>query len=168
MNSMYRGGKWRGNQVALEKHVCAICDQLYDTGAILMDMRFRRSITNNGHHMEPEGRLPEEPVTGMGVCDTCKKDFSGLPLEDYNHVCLIECDPDKITLKEQRWEERNEPRRVDIHKPVTRTGKIGFVSKRIWDELFDIPVPEHDLCFVEPGVIEHLATIPGSEVVDVQ
>lgn len=164
MNDLYRGGKYRGKQVAMEKNVCAICDQLFDTGSILMDMRFRRV---QGEMIE-QGRLPEEPVTGLGVCDTCKKDYSGLRLEDYDHVCLIECDPDKVTFVDQRWQDRHEAKRVDIHKPVMRTGKIGFVSKRIWDELFDVPVPEHDICFVEPGVVEQLSTIPGSEVVDVE
>lgn len=159
--------------VALEKHVCVLCDELYDTGAILMSTRLTRPIRYLDHRTvhpvqdkELEGTLPEEPVTGMGVCDTCKKDFSGLSLEDFNHIALIEVDPDKVTLVEKRWADRDKPDAIDIHKPIHRTGKVGFVSRSVWSELFNTDVPDKGICFVEPGVIEHLSTIPGAEVVE--
>lgn len=157
--------------VALEKHVCVLCDELYDTGAILMSTRLTRPIKYLDHQTvtrgdELEGTLPEEPITGMGVCDTCKKDFSGLSLEDYNHIALVEVDPDKMTLMEKRWADRDKPDAVDITKPIQRTGKVGFVSRSVWAELFNTDVPPKGLCFVEPGVIEHLAEVPGAQVVD--
>lgn len=147
------------HQVAMEHHVCVLCDTPYATGSILMDLRFRRDPLND-HRMEPEGRLPEDPVTGIGVCDTCKRDFSGLSLEDYSHACLVECDPDKVVL--------NKHGRVDPKYPIIRTGKVGFVSRQVWDEIFNVPFPEEEICFVEPGVLEELNKIPGSEIVEVK
>jgi len=64
--------------VTLEKKVCACCSKEYDTGSLLLDRRLRKSFDMY-------------TVTGIGLCSTCWKD---------GYVLLIECDPDKSTIKD--------------------------------------------------------------------
>lgn len=55
--------------VEMEKHVCEICGNQYDTGSILLH-RQMRNIKN--------------PLTGTGICPACEK------LKDEEYIALIE------------------------------------------------------------------------------
>lgn len=45
-----------------------------------------------------------------------------------------------------------------------RTGRICHVRESVWGQIFDVPPPPKSMCFVEPGVIERLETIPTEKV----
>ena len=48
------------SHVGLEQHVCVVCGEHYDTGAVLLDTRLRNTI-------------PRHACTGHGVCPTHQK-----------------------------------------------------------------------------------------------
>lgn len=156
---MYRGGKWRGNYVAIEHKVCTLCDQTYATDTVMLDMRTRRVMNQGDHHFELEGRLPDEPVTGRGVCDTCKRDFSGMKdLSQYDHACLVGIDPDRSVM--------GKGDAVTGGDTIYRTGAVAFVKRSVWQRIFNVDFPEEGLAFVDDAVIDYVSQLPGAENVD--
>lgn len=61
------------SHVSMEQQVCVVCGREFDTGAILLDKRLRKS-------MEPK------TVTGMGMCPEHQK------MKDEGYVALVEAD----------------------------------------------------------------------------
>lgn len=83
-------------------------------------------------------RFEHHTVTGWGFCPEHRK------LKDDGFVALIEIDPDKSG---------SQP-----YKPHTvwRTGTLAHVRAEVWAHIFDVPLPDEGLCFVEPGLIAML------------
>lgn len=154
----------KNNQiVAREKRMCILCDETYDTGNLLMSTKLRHKIKYLDHRTtyttdELEGTLPEEAIVGHGLCDTCKKDYSGLSLDQYDHACCVAIDPDRSVVKEGRT--------VNPSDQVWRTGEVVFIRRSVWDDLFNAEFPSEGLCFMEPEVIEWLSKIEGVEVIN--
>ena len=150
--------------VAIEQRQCAMCAEAYDTDTLLLATRYVRA-SRNSDDMKPLRPFKRDPIVGLGICDTCKQKYTGLPLEEYNHVCLLEADPNNISLHPDSGDG---VQLVDISKEVGLTGKSCFVNKRVWDRLFNIPAPEHGVGFVEPECLEYLRRIEGAQEVEVE
>jgi hypothetical protein len=57
--------------VTLEQHVCPVCGNVHDSGALLLDRRMRE-------------KFEMHTVSGYGLCDACKK------LKDDGYIALVE------------------------------------------------------------------------------
>lgn len=117
------------SHVSMEQHVCFVCGEVYDTGAILLDKRLRQSM---GQHT----------VTGQGIC---KEHQSKI---DEGYIILIECTiEDAITGHGTHKERRR------------RTGNIAFVKNGAFKNIFNTDAPPKSIAFVEEGVIEKLSAM---------
>ena len=128
------------SHVSLERHVCLVCDVEYDTGAILLDRRWRPS-------------MKMRTTTGWGVCPTHKQLFND------GFVALIECDPTRS----------DSPPTGSHVKPdqAYRTGKIAYLKREAFAKVFDVPIkPDLPLVFVEPGVLEKLQALAAPSNTD--
>lgn len=122
------------SHVSMEQGACVVCGATYDTGAILLDRRLRAS-------MEPK------TVTRLGMC----ADHEDLKRQGY--VALVGIDPKKSTI------------RTDTVKPgeAYRTGDVAHVRATAWPNIFNTPVPEGMVAFVEPEVIEKIKELRGAQ-----
>jgi len=74
-------------------------------------------------------------VTDWEFCEACEK------LKRGGYIALVEADPERGD---------NTP------GGAYRTGNIAHIKSEAFGRVFDVPVPEGGLCFMEPGVIEKL------------
>lgn len=116
------------SHVTMEQQVCIVCGQTFDTGAILIDQRLRKQFD---HHT----------VTGWGLCPEHQK------LYDDGYIALVEVDPNK-----SRTQAGTNMKPEDAY----RTGTVAHLRKSRWESVFNAPVPNTPVVFVEPGVIKHL------------
>lgn len=114
--------------VTLEQHVCVVCGQKFDTGSLLLDQRLRKTFEH-------------KTLTGWGHCPEHKK------LHDEGYIALVEIDPDKSDKL---------PNGNISPSGAWRTGRLAHIRMRAFMRLFNIQVPEGQLIFIEPGVIEKL------------
>ena len=120
------------SHVSLEQHVCLVCGQAFDTGAILLDKRLRASME---HHTK----------TGWGLCPEHQK------MADDGFVALIECYP-----------QRSGAQADGCMKPgqAYRTGRLAHLRRAVFAQVFNAPIADKQACvFVEPGVIEQLESM---------
>lgn len=121
--------------VSMEQHICLVCGQAYDTGAILLDRRLRDS-------------MERYTLTGNGLCPEHQK------LHDDGYIALIEIDPTKTTIHGNNIKPGEE----------YRTGKVCHLKREAAGQIFNVPITDKPLMFVEPGVIEKLqAMVEGGE-----
>ena len=81
-------------------------------------------------------RFERYTVTGWGMCPEHKA------LMDQGYIALVGIDPDKSKSMDPQG--------------VYRTGEIAHVRANVWEQIFDVPVPEQGMAFVEPQVINLL------------
>jgi hypothetical protein len=86
-------------------------------------------------------------VTGQGVCDTCKQEHTGLPLEQYEHVALIE------VIKPVYTTDRRGIRRLES---AETTGRVCFMRKERYAQVFDLDLGEWEFAMVETEVMDFL------------
>ncbi|WP_421722522.1 ATPase [Alloalcanivorax xenomutans] len=127
------------SHVSLERHICLVCGNPFDTGNILLDKRLRAS-------------LERHTATGWGLCAEHQRLF------DDGFVALVECDPERS----------GKPTGTDRLKPegAYRTGRLAHLKRDVFAGVFNIPLAADQACvFVEPGVIEQLQAMvtPTSE-----
>lgn len=103
------------SHVSMEQRQCIVCGCIYDTGAILLDKRLRKSMERH-------------TVTGTGMCPEHQK------LKDQGYVALIEADEKTknrtgrlIHLKADVW--------PDIFKEPAPTGGVCYTDKAVCDML---------------------------------
>ena len=113
------------SHVSMEQHICIVCGKPFDTGSILLHKRLRQV-------------LERHTVTGMGMCP------EHAALRDQGYIALIECDPSKSKIAGDT---------VKNHNDAYRTGVIVHVKAEAWRKLFDIPVPDKMMAFVEPAAV---------------
>ncbi|HEI6793850.1 MULTISPECIES: hypothetical protein [Enterobacteriaceae] len=121
------------SHVSLERHVCLVCGVTYDTGNLLLDKRLRAS-------------MERYTTTGWGLCAEHQK------LSDDGFVALVECDPQRS----------GSPAGGGRLKPeqAYRTGKLAHLKRHVFARMFNVPIEANQPCvFVEPGVIEQLASM---------
>lgn len=120
------------SHVGLEQHICVVCGHPFDTGAILLDKRLRNSLE---HHT----------ITGYGMCPEHEK------LRSEGYVALVACDPQKSAVR---------PNQTITPDNVYRTGPIAHLRQEVFKQIFDVPVPDKMVAYVEPEVITKLQAIP--------
>ncbi|MFT3813291.1 MAG: ATPase [Acidovorax sp.] len=120
------------SHVSLEQHVCLVCGQAFDTGAILLDKRLRASMERH-------------TKTGWGLCPEHQKLF------DDGFVALVECDPKRSGAAAGG---RLKP------EQAYRTGRSAHLRRAVFAQVFNVPIDDKQACvFVEPGVIDQLASM---------
>ena len=120
------------NYVAMEKNVCEICGQIFDTGSILIDKRLKD--------------LDEKKtVTGYGRCESCNE-----LVEEY--LTLVVVDESKSGAS---------PEGNIKQENAYRTGELIRVKRTAIDKIFDIGDEEKTLpiMFIGMEVAEHLRSI---------
>ena len=123
------------SHVSMERHVCKVCGQLYDTGAILLDNRLRESM---------EART----LTGAGLCPEHQK------LYDEGYVALVGVDASQSHISAN-----------DSIKPedAYRTGDVAHVRRTVVARIFNVPIADDiPLVFCEPAVITKLQEMMGT------
>lgn len=124
--------------VTLEQQVCVVCFKSFDTGAILLDTRLR-------------DRFEHQTTTGLGICPEHKK------LMDDGFVALVECDPDKTVTYEEEGQATAKPE--DAH----RTGMIVHLRRSAFERIFNVPVPEKMICFIDPDAVKMIKDMRPEE-----
>lgn len=76
-------------------------------------------------------------VTGHGTCAECKKQL------DDDRMALVEATNDTARSTIQNAEAK-------------RTGNLGWIKRKAAAEIFNVPVIEHPMVFVEVGVLDKL------------
>lgn len=99
--------------VGMEQHVCPICGAVFDTGALLLDKRMRKTF---GH----------KNITGYGLCPEHNKLYAD------GFTAMVGCDPDKS--------ERLENGRIRAEQ-ASRTGAVMHIRRTVWPQLFGEPAP---------------------------
>lgn len=132
--------------VTMEQRVCVVCGKTYDTDTLLIDKRLRNTLETH-------------TVTGYGLCPDDTK------FKDAGYVALIECDESKskVGTKTLNGEEVRVIANID---QASRTGNHAHVKSDAFTELFDMPVPEQMIAYVENGMIDKLREIAGPATVD--
>ena len=122
--------------VTMQQEVCLVCAKAFDTGAILMDRRMRDTFEH-------------KTVTGWGLCPDCKSKHDG------GYVALVAVDEDLSTPG---------PDGKLTAEGAHRTGAVAHIRREVWPKIFDAPVPDGPLCFMEPGVLTALeAMMEGAQ-----
>jgi hypothetical protein len=118
------------SHVSMEQHLCLVCGRPFETGAILLDRRLRRSMERH-------------TITGWDLCDEHRK------LHEEGFVALVEIDPAKS----------EQPTAGDKLLPhqVWRTGKLAHLKREVFSRIFDVVAEPNTPCaFVEPEVMAML------------
>ena len=127
------------SHVSLEQHICLVCGIRFDTGAILLDRRVRAC-------------MEQHTATGWGLCPEHQK------LSDDGFVALVECDPQRSGAAASAG--RMQPGQA------YRTGRCAHLKREAFARVFDVPIAADQPCvFVEPGVIEQLQAMTGSDAI---
>ena len=117
--------------VTLEQQVCVVCNQEFDTGALLLDKRLRE-------------RFDMHTVTGYGWCESCTEK------REQGFIALVEVDPTKSTASGDRMQLED----------AYRTGTICHIKREIAINIFDtVDDDSPPLMFVEPDVVKYLEKI---------
>lgn len=110
--------------VTMEQHVCIVCAQAYDSGALLLDTRLRDTFEDH-------------TVTGWGMCP----EHATLKADDY--IALVAIDESKSTVTDN----------VLLPGNAYRLGPIAHIKTGVFTKVFDVPVPEKGVCFVDQEII---------------
>lgn len=128
------------NRVSLETNLCIVCSEVFDTGALLLQMRGKKP------------KLERTMCTGFGMCEEHAK------LRDDGYIACIGIDPTKSKIKENGL--------VDP-RTVQRTGKVAHVRKHLFENVFDRPAVGPDgkmlsVVFMEPVCMDMLEKLHKS------
>jgi hypothetical protein len=124
--------------VTMEQHVCIICGQPFDTGALLLDKRLQE-------------KFEMKTVTGKGMCLEHQQKF------DEGFLALVEIDPEKS--KAGIMYNGN----MDPNK-VWRTGVIIHIRRTVANEIFNTSIPDDlPMTFIDPEATEKLKSMIPKE-----
>lgn len=119
--------------VTMEQHICEVCGNPYDTGALLLDKSLRQ-------------RFDRYTVTAWGgMCPEHQK------LKDDGFIALIEVDESKSRVHGDTVKQQN----------ACRTGTIVHIREAVWDQIFNLPAPEGKIAFIPMEVTTMLQKITG-------
>lgn len=120
------------SNVSYEKRLCPVCGVEHLTDTLLLDTRGRDS-------------LERETLTGWGLCPEHQK------LADDGYIALIAVDAARSATKngaitlEGAW----------------RTGAVAHIRRSAWPNLFDMPLPDGALAFIEQAAFDELEQRAG-------
>lgn len=129
------------SHVSMEQHVCTVCGKQYDTGAILLDKRLRKS-------------LGPKTLTGWGMCPEHQAKY------DEGYIALVECDRSKSGA----FSGSETIRRED----VWRTGPVIHMRKAVFEQVFSgVSSTQPDgsmlpVCWIEPDVTKQLEQLAAT------
>ncbi len=116
------------SHVSLEQAQCVVCARLYDTGTVLLDMRLRDS-------------LEAKTCTGYGKpCPACQRQLND------DRIAMIGMDESKSAVKGDHVQPQD----------AYRTGTIAWLKREAFENMFNVPPPEHKICFCQQEVIDKL------------
>jgi len=122
--------------VTMEQHICMVCGQPYDTGALLLDRRL-------------SNRFEQKTVTGSGICPEHET------MHNDGFLALVEADPSKSTIG---WDGKIAPEKA------YRTGTIAHIRRTVARQIFNAPIPDDlPMVFVDPDVIAKLQGMVEAE-----
>lgn len=113
--------------VTMEQHQCIVCGHLFDTGALLLDKRLKKTFERH-------------TVTGNGLCPEHQKLF------DDGYIAFVEISNETKSSTLQPEE-------------ACRTGRIAHVRRAVAADMFNVPIGNEPLAFVEKDVIDFLEKI---------
>jgi hypothetical protein len=96
----------------------------YDTGSLLMDKRMKDTFERH-------------TLTGPGCCGDCTTK------KDDGYIACVECDADKSNAEIDGSQETMK------HEDAFRTGQITWVRESAWLNMFNVPVPPNNVCFID-------------------
>lgn len=99
------------SHVTMEKHICPICSEIYDTGAILLDIHLRKVFDT-------------KTITGISYCSKCTE-----MLKDY--IALVSIDESKS--------ERLPNGRISP-EGAYRLEDIIWVKREVASKIINIPI----------------------------
>jgi len=117
------------SNVSIEQKICPVCGEVYGTGTILLDRRFR-------------DKLKRHTITGTDFCPEHQK------LKDDGYVAAIECD-------ESRSNVQNDQAHLG---DVYRLGRIAHIKKEVCGQLFGRQL-KGDIVFVDTKTMDALTNI---------
>lgn len=133
------------SHVAMEQHQCPICLETFDTGNILLETRFEpQRFSSEGYSRGPrELRKTLDPhqLTGHSPCPDCQK-----KLDDGFVACVETAEERPIGETIARIE-------------IARSGNIVWIKQPAFTQIFSQPVPNPPMIFIEPGVLEKIASM---------
>jgi hypothetical protein len=118
------------SHVSMEQHVCIVCGEQFDTGALLLDKRMRNSLESH-------------TVTGMGLCPEHQK------LHDDGFIALVECDESKSVVRNDKLD----------FKSAHRTGNVLHMKRDAAAQILSAPDLSIPMMFVQIGVIEKIQSM---------
>lgn len=110
------------SHVTLEKHVCTVCGNVYDTGAILLDKHLRNRFRDD-----------QPTVTGKGLCPTHQQEA------DQGYVFLVEIDPTKSAAPGADGMYHGDAN-------VYRTGTVISIRRHVAEQMFTGEVAPMSFC----------------------
>lgn len=113
------------SHVAMTKHQCPVCTKVHTGNEILIHKQLK--------DIDPE----KVGVSGISNCDECTEKMEG-------RIALIGIDPSKSKITD------------NVIKPGDeyRTGVVAYVRTHVLEQIFNIPVPDSPVIFVENEVIK--------------
>ena len=114
--------------VTLETANCPVCGKNFETGALLMDRRLRKTFDHT-------------TCTHWEMCPEHKK------LADDGYIALVACDHAKSKAGPGG---RMKP------EDAYRTGQIAHIKKAAFDDIFSVPAPDGMIAFCDDELIEKL------------
>lgn len=122
--------------VSVEMNICPVCGVSHETGALLMDRRLR-------------DQFERTTATGYSLCP------EHLSLHEQGYVALVECDQSKSKITKGP--------NGDTVKPGDeyRTGNIAHVRRAVAEHIFNVPIGDTPVMFIEIGVIDRLREMSG-------
>lgn len=125
------------SHVSLERNLCKVCFDEFNTNAILIDNLLRNS-------------LERTTLTGWGLCPDCQK------LHDDGYVAIIGVSNKGV--KSQTMLTPND---------ANRTGDIAHLRRSVWEQILHTPIPvdedgnPHVFVFADVEVISALKAMMG-------
>ena len=116
------------SHVSMEQHICIVCGAKYDTGAILLDKRLKASMECY-------------TLTGNGLCPDHQK------LHDDGYIALVGVDPSRSSFSSDG---------NLTQSGAYRTGSIMHLKRDKWGVVFNCPMPEGPLAFLEEQALEEI------------
>lgn len=125
------------SHVGMASEICAICGT-HHTESILLDRRLRDTFEDGKTYL-----------TGHAPCPACKTKL------DDGYVALVEIDPDRSGATDSK--------ETITQREAYRTGNISWIRSKVWDDVFNVPLPDPPLCFVGADVTAKLQSMQPPE-----
>lgn len=119
------------SHVSLGQFQCQICGTVYDSGDILLDKKMRQV-------------LDRHTITGYKECEDCVKHLAD------DMIALVE------VLPPPAWRDRGGLKEAMKPNEANRTGRLAWLRRPAWKDIFGGECPTTSMCFVEEGVIAKL------------